>query len=79
MLQRFARFLTEADYNFPPARPSAAAVTYYAVTPSGTRTMFTRTIALMQVRGSMSETAILYYLRDVHKGCDIIIHRLSFV
>jgi hypothetical protein len=72
--------LTEAPvgYNMPAHRSLSVWVNYYAVTPRGSRARFNRTISLSQMRGARSETATLYYLKGLHRGCDIIINDLDF-
>lgn len=59
-------------------RPSTFTVDYYATTPNGTSSRFTRTSTLDAVRQAASETAILGLLRKIHPRCDIQIQNLKF-
>ena len=54
-----------------------ARVDYYAITPRGTRGRFTRSVALSQIRGARSETAIYFYLKTLHPACDIQIQQME--
>jgi len=61
-----------------PFPPQNATVEYYAITPKGSEARFRRTINLVQIRFAKSETAVLRYLKQSHKGCDIQIIDLYF-
>jgi hypothetical protein len=60
------------------SRPTYFTVDYYAITPRGTEARFRRTVGLVQIRLAQSETAVLRYLKQLHKGCDIQIMGLDF-
>lgn len=53
-------------------------VDYYAVTPKGTRGRFQKQTSLNQINNARSETSVLYYLKNIHKGCEIIIQNLEY-
>lgn len=59
-------------------RIRTAFVSYYAITAKGSRARFNRSISLSQTRGAQSETAIYFYLKSLHNGCDITIMNLEF-
>ena len=59
-------------------RVKTAFVDYYAQTPRGSKARFQRSVGLSNLRGARSETAVFYYLKSVHPGCEITIMRLEF-
>lgn len=77
-LRRLLSFVTEAEVQYRPFTPSHFAVDYYVVTPRGSRTRFNRRVGLTQIRNARSETAVLYYLKSLHPGADVIIQNLVF-
>ena len=52
-------------------------VAYYAITPKGNRARFTRSVSLSQTRGAHSETAIYFYLKSLHPGCDVQLQQME--
>lgn len=65
-------------YNVPESQKfQHAQVDYYAITPRGSRTRFTRSVALAQIRGARSETAVYFYLKTLHPLCDIQIQQME--
>jgi hypothetical protein len=67
------------SYRMPLAqRVRSAHVNYYAETPRGSKTRFNRVLALTQIRGAMSETAVYFYLKSLHPGCNVTIMSLEF-
>lgn len=61
-----------------PPQPQHFTADYYAITPKGSEARFRRTVGLTQIRLAKSETAVLRYLKQLHKGCDIQIIDLYF-
>jgi hypothetical protein len=53
-------------------------VDYWAITPKGTKGRLQRTTSLNNINGARSETAVYFYLKEKHPGCDILIKRLEF-
>lgn len=70
-MRPFATFLRES--------PQHAEVEYYAISPSGNRAWFKRGIPLLQVRNAQSETAIYFYLKQLHPRAEIQIQNLRFI
>lgn len=67
------------SYRVPVAqRIRTAHVNYYVETPRGSKTRFSRAVALTQLRGAMSEMAVYFYLKSLHPGCDVTIMSLEF-
>lgn len=55
-----------------------ATVNYYAQTPKGTKARFNRNVSISQLRGAHSETAVYYFLKQLHPSCEITIMGLEF-
>jgi len=72
-------FEAPVSYTIPASqRIRSAWVDYYAITPKGARGRFNRVFALSNLRGAQSETAIYFFLKERHPGCEIKIFRLQF-
>jgi hypothetical protein len=55
-----------------------ASCNYYATTPRGTKARFNRNVSISQLRGAHSETAVYYFLKQLHPSCEITIMNLEF-
>ena len=54
------------------------AVDYYVFSPRGSKARFQRTSGINQIRNAMSETAVYFYLKRLHPGCDVQIQSLEW-
>jgi hypothetical protein len=61
-----------------PFSPRNFAVDYYVFSPRGSKARFQRTSGINQIRNAMSETAVYFYLKKFHPGCDIQIQSLEW-
>lgn len=54
-------------------------VDYYVISKSGARARFQRKTSLANILNAQSETAVLYYLRKLHPGTEIMIMNVRFM
>lgn len=81
--QDIKRVLTEkpCSYTLPTSQQYTQFTVKYeaqTITPKGSRSRFTRSSGLNNIRGARSETAVYFYLKSIHPGCDITIISLEF-